>query len=487
MQTTTQNKKMSFWAEDMLIQFGQQFNTEPFENCILGTLLIDESHYELVKEFIKPQMFSPKNKMVASLIFEMLECCEPLKKNVILERASQNKVQITSNDIDQYRFQSSVEELENSIYLFVKNWYSYQKSVNATQFVANIQNGLDVVTASAIMDKTNEEIEALKEQTDENKYDFKQQINLTIQDIESRKKDPASIKGISSGFPDFDRLTGGFLGQNLYAICGESGGGKSTLGLQMVSYALTKGATDFYSLEMSPRQIIPKLFSAKTGIHTIRMNTGAINEDELSELKATAKVVENTYNLKIIDDLFTIEEIRKSIIMRAKRYNTKLIIIDHLGIIQSSSNKKTNEKYDDIAYELKRIAKKINVPIILLAQRNQDNKTRANKLPVTSDMAFGGKAACDLIVFPHRPEFNEENAQEFKDESECSIVITKNREGLIGSFKMIFVSSYNMYCEIDENNRPILPKDVNKNTQYPTPKATNNIITQRGNIEDLPF
>jgi len=462
MQTIVDNKsvklKQASINMDLQLQFMEKFDTVEFENVILGTLLLDEKLFDIVKNRIKPKMFSAKNLPLADVIFEMLELGEPLRKFAILELAAKKEYfTITSNDIETMMYNASEENMEKAVDMFLLNWYSYNKAINAACFINDIQIGIDARVAASKMTKADTELDMMLEQSNEEKYDFDKQIDDTLQTILD-KANGKTIDGIPTGFEDFDIATGGFLNGNLYIIGGESGGGKSTLGLQMVSQAAEMSLqTDFYSLEMTYRQIIPKLFSARSGVSTLNMRTGNIDINDTEGIKQSAMHVRGKMKMTIIDDIFDIDEIERMAKIRKKRNDTRLIILDHLGIVTTKQKGNKDVIYDDIAYRLKRLAKLLDVPVVLLAQKNKDSANRANKKPQTSDLKYGGAAASDVILFPYRPDFNEDDRM-YKEEVECSIIITKNREtGTLGEFKRIFVDAYNLYCEIDSNNRPIIP------------------------------
>jgi replicative DNA helicase len=492
---TTDNKinklKQTAANMDLQLQFMQKFDTVEFENVILGTLLLDERLFDGVRSRIKPKMFSSKNAPLADVIFEMLELGEPLRKFAILELASKkDHLLITSNDIETMMYNSSEENLDKAIEMFLLNWYSYNKAMHAADFINEIQIGIDARVAASKMTKADIELDLILEQSNEEKYDFEKQIDDTLQTILD-KVNGKTIDGIQTGFGDFDIATGGFLNGNLYIIGGESGGGKSTLGLQMVSQAAEMSMqTDFYSLEMTYRQIIPKLFSAKSGVSTLNMRTGSIDKLDTEGIKESAIQTKEKMKMTIIDDVFDIDEIERMAKIRKKRNDTKLIILDHLGIVTTRQRGNKDVIYDDIAYRLKRLAKQLDVPLILLAQKNKDSASRANKKPQTSDLKYGGATAADVIFFPYRPDFNEEDRM-YREQVECSIIVTKNREtGTLGEFKRIFVDAYNLYCEIDDNGNAILPNSEKNKAEFDKELSKSNLISRQHAVplsDETPF
>lgn len=481
-----QFNKIPTLVSDTSLALSEKFNNDVFEKKIIGTLLLDESQYAKIKSSINVEMFSSANLIFAKIIFEILECDEKLTRYNILELAAKNKYSdITSAMIDQYRYCATADDIERTIEMFVYNWYSYQKAINAAYLISDIQSGVDAVIATANFEKRDYEIELIKESNDEQAGNFQDQVEASFQNIMLRRDNPDMLLGISTGFADMDRMIGGFVAGNLYIIGGASGDGKSTLALQIITNALASAPSCFFSLEMTYLQIVPKMMSAMTGISTLDMTTAHITDNDAKAL-SQAKEELKTLPFSIVDNKFHIEAIKKSIRSKVKREGLKLACIDHLGIVQHSLGKGSFDLiYDEIAYELKRLAKEVNIPIILLAQKNKDSTSRANKRPVTDDLKYGGKVAADIVFFPHRL-IDEESGNVFSEETHSEIVITKNREtGLTGALKRIFSKSWNMYCEIDINGNAILPNQ----TQFPTPSVNTpqNVITGiRGELPEPP-
>ena len=82
-----------------------------------------------------------------------------------------------------------------------------------------------------------------------------------------RAQNPGEMWGIPTGVKDFDRMTGGLQVGELVYIAGEPGIGKSILSIQMAVGMAEAGYPGcIYSLEMSSRQLIGRIISARTKV-----------------------------------------------------------------------------------------------------------------------------------------------------------------------------------------------------------------------------
>ena len=474
-----QFSKIPTLVSDTSLILGEKFNNDVFERQIIGTLLLDEMQYDKIKEIVRIEMFSSVNLLFAKVVFEILECGEKLTRFNILESSSKNKFfDITSAMIDQYRYCATSDDITRTVELFVYNWYSYQKAINAAYLISDIQSGVDAIVATANFEKRDGDIEQIKENDNSLSESFESQVEATYESIMARRDNPDMLLGISTGFQDMDRILSGWIPQNLYIIGGASGEGKSTLALQIIGHALQSTTSRFYSLEMGASQIIPKMFSAMTGVATLDMATAHITDND-ANLLFNAKEELKKKPFKIEDRIFHIDAICKSIRSEVKTKGVRLVCIDHLGIIDHSMSKSSDAVFDTLAYQLKRLTQELNIPIILLAQKNNASLSRANKRPISDDIKYGGKTAADVIIFPYTPQSDDETNM-FEDETNSEIVITKNRAtGLKGGLKRKFSKSWNLYCEIDIDGNAILPN----RKMFPTSTPLVNNIPQY--IEDL--
>jgi replicative DNA helicase len=100
-----------------------------------------------------------------------------------------------------------------------------------------------------------------------------------------------------------------------------------------------------------------------------------------------------------------------------------------------------------ITQDLKLVAKKLKIPVILLSQLSRKVEERKNKRPMLSDLRDSGEIEqnADVVIFLYRDSYYKQEGDapddEFdysSDENEAEVNVAKNRFGKQGVVKMFF-------------------------------------------------
>ena len=181
-----------------------------------------------------------------------------------------------------------------------------------------------------------------------------------------------------------DMLGGGMVQEGFYILAARPGAGKTTLGLQIAERVASRGAPVlFISLEMSLRQLTAKRLAAVSNISTTKILNHALVPDEYSRLtKAMTEIAARplVFNAK---SHLTVSEIG---FLARQVKGCELVFIDYVGLIQHGKGNSLYEKVTATSNELKRLARKLGIPILCLAQLNREVESRQNKRPMLSDL-----------------------------------------------------------------------------------------------------
>ena len=124
-----------------------------------------------------------------------------------------------------------------------------------------------------------------------------------------------------------------------------------------------------------------------------------------------------------------------------------LVIIDYLQLMESSGKEDRMQQISAISRGLKILARELNVPIIALSQLSRAVESRTDKRPMLSDLRDSGaiEQDADIVMFIYRDEYYKKEAGEEEDMSakaankgESEIIIAKQRNGPIGTVKLLF-------------------------------------------------
>nr|BDA98189.1 DNA replication helicase [Proteomonas sp. NIES-1005] len=233
-------------------------------------------------------------------------------------------------------------------------------------------------------------------------------------DLELRSTS-GNLSGLSTGFSDLDLVTQGFQRSDLIIIAGRPSMGKTSFALNLARNIadLHSEAVAIFSLEMSSQQIVYRFLSIESQITTSRLRTGNLNSSEWVAIKRAVNALAqlNIY----IDDTFTPSIGAIGQRLQALNYKTKsigLVIIDYLQLLGSDiSNLTRVQELSKITRELKRLARDLATPVVVLSQLSRGVELRPNKRPILADLRESGCVPGYLPLY-HRETNQEISLQE---------------------------------------------------------------------------
>lgn len=185
-----------------------------------------------------------------------------------------------------------------------------------------------------------------------------------IIDSGARAKEIAELPPLemySTGFSTLDKETeGGFSPQQLITITGIAKQGKTTFMINLIQNMKSQNPL-FFSLEQTPDELIRQRMKFKREIPHFYFPADRGSKEDIDWIE---------------------EKILESII----KYGTKVVFIDHLDFIKDfvPSNERNDLQIQNVYNQLKRLAKKLNVCIVIIAHLK---KVVIDKAPDLNDIA----------------------------------------------------------------------------------------------------
>lgn len=286
----------------------------------------------------------------------------------------------------------------------------------------------------------------------------------SIHDISQRFEKKGSSAFISTGFKRLDNLISGFQPGESIIVAGKSSMGKTAFALNIaLNVAQKKVPVGIFSLEMTAQQINTRLLCIMAKIPIKRVRDGFISGEELKILTEKAKEL---IKLPIyIDDtpgLTSIQVRARAHRLKSLEKNLGLIIVDYLQLLRSGRRAENRQQeVAEVSHMMKMMAMELNIPVIVLSQLSRMVDRRgADNRPILSDLRESGaiEQDADMVLFVHRPDFekkrrieknyDEEQKREYRPEPGeiCEIIVGKQRNGPIGTVKMIFFPDFTMFA-----------------------------------------
>jgi hypothetical protein len=230
----------------------------------------------------------------------------------------------------------------------------------------------------------------------------------------------AQTKSFECSIPSMTEYLKYFSSGSVYLLAGTSSAGKTNLALQIFA----EKKVLYFGVDMTVPDVVKRIFE----IHAYKHSTGSFSEMRQSvawtwECAKTSfdKIKERMMPLFRTVDLstITVEEIEQTIQVEIKNKNRPdYVLIDYLGRIETEKRFETeHEKSKFVIRKIKMIAKKLSVPILVLAQYNSNGEEfktgRINWLAGSRDIM----PSVDGIICIWKSEIKSESGQSIADTS----------------------------------------------------------------------
>ena len=271
-----------------------------------------------------------------------------------------------------------------------------------------------------------------------------------IDKIDAWHTDPNSMRGLPTGFADFDRKTGGLRPGDLVIVAGRPSMGKTTLAMNIAEYAAvnpgTRSSVAIFSMEMPAEQLLTRMLSSIGGVPLNGIRSGQISDEDW--VRVTAATSQLSEAKIFIDESpsLTPTELRARARRVAREHGLDLVVVDYLQLMQVPGTKENRAtEIAEISRGLKALAKELQVPVIALSQLNRGVEQRTEKKPVMSDLRESGaiEQDADMILLIYREEVYDKNTPK---RGIAEIDLAKHRNGEIGMFMLTFQGQYSRFA-----------------------------------------
>jgi replicative DNA helicase len=257
------------------------------------------------------------------------------------------------------------------------------------------------------------------------------------------------VTGVTTGFVDIDKITGGLQASDLIVLAARPSMGKTSLALNIAQAAASRSKlpVGVFSLEMSAEQLVQRLLSMQAQIDSQHLRTGYITDDEWGRLgEAIGQLSEVPI---FIEDsaIISISEMRSKARRLHMEQGLGLIVIDYLQLMQGSSTDNRVQEISEISRALKGLAREIHVPVLALSQLSRAPDQRPNHVPMLSDLRESGSIEqdADVVLFIYRDVvYNKETEQP----RVADIIVAKHRNGPTGEVHLFFKETQTRFLDL---------------------------------------
>ena len=278
----------------------------------------------------------------------------------------------------------------------------------------------------------------------------------TFDRLDLLNRDDDTVKPVSTGIGDLDRVITGLNRSDLILLAARPGMGKTSFALNIAKHAacVSKKTVAFFSLEMSKEQLASRLLSSEALVGGTKLRTGKLSEEEWQRLIAAGDVLNKADIYLDGTPGITVSEM-KAKLRRLK--NIDLVIIDYLQLMNSGGKRTDNrvQEISDITRNLKILAKEINIPVICLSQLSRASEQRPDHRPQLSDLRDSGSIEqdADIVLFLYREGYYDkdkgENVATAVDQNSGECLVAKNRHGETSSVKLHWQGEFMRFTSVE--------------------------------------
>jgi replicative DNA helicase len=262
---------------------------------------------------------------------------------------------------------------------------------------------------------------------------------------------PPDTNPVVIGLAGIDRNMSGLRQGQLITVLGRPGMGKTAFAVTMLKANASKGKHGvFFTLEMTKTEIAARVLSAESRVNSQKMRARACTDEEFSRIVEAAQSVSlKTGTTTIVENDQTIE----SIIGEACRIHASIpvdyIVIDHLHHILQPSDMDRTTHLNKCVRELKSLAKRLCVPVVVFAQVKREVEAREDKRPRAGDGEWCGsiEQVSDVIIGLYREEYYEPKPA---NSGLARIEVLKQRDGATGPVVVRFEKEYTLFTEVQD-------------------------------------
>jgi len=329
------------------------------EAKLLGKLVTEEKAlgYALERGISEDWFLDPTDKHIFKFLHQHFSFYQDTPSLEVIKANFPNYVPESSTDSLEYFIDKVVEARRKSVLIntLIDASKDVEKNQDHEAAILTLQKGLSALEQAGLNNTTDIEIRKASSQA--------------LTEYQDRKSNPGLL-GLSTGFPTMDASTSGLQPGQLVVIVAPPKTGKSTLALQIASTVHYNGFTPlFISFEMSNAEQKTRYYAMKAKVSHQRLITGTLTAEEEARYVTIISGIQNMTSdfwLTGSAEGLTVSAVAAKI----QSKNPDIVFIDgtYLMFDEVTGESNTPQAITQITRSLKRLAMKINKPIVISTQ-----------------------------------------------------------------------------------------------------------------------
>ncbi len=432
------------------------------ERNILGSILLLPEVSDDVVQILRPEDFyDDAHQKIFRHMLELNEGDQRVDVTLLIERLK------AAGEYDLVGGAAMIAELAQSVPTAANAEY-YAQIVHDKAVLRNlILTSTEIVKEAYeqadpsrdVLNRAEERIFSIRDERDTGSVCMIEDVLMSAFEQIDARMEHGGATGVSTGFADLDKLTGGLHPAEMVIIAGRPSMGKTALAANIAEYVAVeaKEPTLFVSLEMARLELVQRIMCSAGEISGEKFRSGYLSSDDHQRLiEVSAKLGKSPM---FIDDSpsRTVTEIAATGRRIKRQHGLSLIVIDYLQLIQpDNASDPRQEQVAKMARRLKVIARELEVPLIVLAQLNRQAEMTKDNRPKLSHLRESGaiEQDADVVMMVHREEYylSAQEKQAIKDAGnpngvigEAEVIVAKQRNGPTGDVKLHWFQQFTRF------------------------------------------
>jgi len=430
------------------------------EMAVLGSMLIEQDAVDRALDILKPENFykSAHQKVFSAICalaargqaVDTITVTEELKRNGTLSEIGGESY--LSELIGKVSTAAHIEHYAQIVYdtALVRELIRVSTSTVESCYTQSDDPG-------ELIDKAQEKLFALSQKQDIKGFVSSKDLSGEVmQMIEKLIIDKNPIKGVPTGFTEFDLKTGGLRKSDLIILAARPSQGKTAMALNIAYHAAVtcKIPVAIFSLEMGRHSIYQRMVCTAAQAELYLVNTGMFKKErwrdlarEIHKLGEASLYIDDSPALSITDIRVRSRRLANDLKKQGKELG--LVIIDYMQLIRSSKKvENRQQEVSEISRMLKELARTLNVPVMALSQLNRrtEDKNRTDNRPQLSDLRESGSIEqdADVVALIHREGYYKRDDESLQNKA--TLIIAKQRNGPVGDIDLNWYSKYTLFA-----------------------------------------
>lgn len=433
-------------------------NSAESERAVLGGIILDYSLISQAIELLRPEDFYvPSHRRIFITMVGMFEHGIELNPILIGEELKKD------NSLESVGGISAITNLTYGL-PHSTNIAHYAKVIRGKSLLRQLIAAANKATQAAleqedppeiILDNAEAAIFALAdEQMRRGFVHIKVPAEEILEKIQEQEGRASVLTGLTTGYADLDRITSGLQKQDFIIVAARPSMGKTSFALMLAENAtvLAPGSViGIFSLEMSRQALASRILCVDANIDAQRFRNGFLSRPEWSQVAKSLGVIGDS---KIfVDDtagIGLLEMRAKARRLHAEQKRLDLLIVDYLQLMGTDSGRRNDSREQEVARiskGLKKLAKELDVPLVVLSQLSRKCEERGDHRPLLADLRESGSLEqdSDVVMFIYRAEkymtFDQQQMLPDHEKNVAEIIVAKQRNGPTDTVELLWTPS----------------------------------------------